>query len=66
MTQEQKNTILEAYFNGRTDSGRFTSQDVVDNLSDIATFSLDEVAEYLLSHGWSLVRKDDSLVWYEL
>jgi len=66
MTPEQKTAILQAYFDSRKDSGRFSSQDVCDNLSDIASFTPDEVTEFLLSAGWQLVRKDDSLVWYDL
>lgn len=57
---EQK--ILSSYVQNQ-DSGRFTSQDICDNLRETAEFSPAVVTEYMLSHGWQLQRDDDRLVW---
>jgi hypothetical protein len=61
--KERVKVILDAYFNEQTDFCRFTSQDVCDNLRDIAELTPDQVTDYLLDRGWQLVRKDDRLVW---
>ena len=55
--------ILDAYFLRNRDSGRFTSQDICDNLRETAKLSPAEVTGYMLSHGWHLERDDDRLVW---
>ena len=34
---DYKESVLSVYFNGRKDSGRFTSQDICDNLRDTAS-----------------------------
>jgi hypothetical protein len=57
-----KKIVLEAYF-GESDSGRFTSQDVCDNLRDPVTLTPDEVTEYMVANGYGLQREDDRLVW---
>ena len=66
MKKKKIASILDAYFNSQTDSGRFTSQDVCDNLRDIVTLEPNQVTDYLLERGWSLVRYDDRLVWYDM
>lgn len=63
---DYKKSVLNVYFNERKDSGRFTSQDICDNLRDTATFTPDEVTEYLMSQGYVLQREDDRLVWVNL
>ena len=54
--------VLEAFIQ-QEDSGRFTSQDICDNLRETAALSPAVVTEYMLSHGWQLQRDDDRLVW---
>ena len=60
---DYKESVLSVYFNGRKDSGRFTSQDICDNLRDTATLTPDEVTQWMMGHGYVLVREDDRLVW---
>lgn len=59
-----KKGILGSYMQ-RQDSGRFTSQDICDNLRGMATFKVDEVSEWLYGHGWQLARDDDRMVWVQ-
>lgn len=56
-------TVLNVYFKENTDSGRFTSQDICDNLRDTVALTPDEVTQYMLSRGYVLDRDDDRLVW---
>ena len=58
-----KKSVLNVYFHDRKDSGRFTSQDICDNLRETASFTPDEVTEFLMEHGYVLQRDDDRLVW---
>lgn len=58
-----KESVLVVYFHDRKDSGRFTSQDICDNLRDTASFTPDEVTEFLMTRGYVLQRDDDRLVW---
>lgn len=58
--------VLDAYFDETTDSGRFTSQDVCDNLRETLSLTPYEVTAYLAEHGWSLERQFDRLVWVRL
>ena len=60
---EIKTMVLDAYLNDDTDMGRFTSQDICDNLRDTASFTPDEVTEFLMAQGYVLQRDDDRLVW---
>lgn len=60
---EIKTMVLDAYLNDDTDMGRFTSQDICDNLRETITLTPDEVTQYMATHGYSLDRKDDRLVW---
>ena len=60
---EVRAMVLDAYFDEHTDSERFTSQDVCDNLRDTIALSPQEVTVYLAEHGWGLERQDDRLVW---
>lgn len=62
-SNEVKTMVLDAYFNDETDSGRFTSQDICDNLRETMAFTPDEVTTYMASHGYTLERRDDRLVW---
>ena len=61
LTNTEK-TVLKAYIHS-TDSGRFTSQDICDNLRNIISLSPDAVTEYMLAEGHHLERRDDRLVW---
>ena len=63
---EWKETVLNVYLNGYTDSGRFTSQDICDNLRDTASFTPDEVTQYMMVHGYCLARRDDRLMWVSI
>lgn len=65
-SNEVKTMVLDAYFDETTDSGRFTSQDVCDNLRDTLALTPGEVTIYLAEHDWSLERQDDRLVWVRL
>lgn len=60
---DYKKTVLNVYFKDRTDSGRFTSQDICDNLRETASFTPDEVTQFLMERGYVLTRDDDRLVW---
>jgi len=60
---EYKMSVLDVYFKERTDSGRFTSQDICDNLRDTVTLTPDEVTLYMMKRGYILQRDDDRLVW---
>ena len=44
-------------------AGRFSSQDICDNVRDICEVTLDEVNEYMLNNGWHLMKRDERLVW---
>lgn len=62
-SNDYKTIILENYFDEDGDSGRFTSQDVCDNLKDTVALSVDEVTEFMLMKGYTLQRDGDRLVW---
>lgn len=55
--------LLDAYFEGRTDSHRWTSQDIVDNLREMGLLTRAQVTDYMLRHDYKLEREDDRLVW---
>lgn len=61
MTKTER-TILAAYLQ-QGDSGRFTSQDICDNLRETCTLTVDTVTEYMLEMNYRLGRDDDRLVW---
>lgn len=61
-----KEMVLDAYFDETTDSGRFTSQDVCDNLRETIELTPGEVTEYMVKRGYTLQRQDDRLVWVVL
>lgn len=61
-----KTTVLDAYMDDDQDNGRFTSQDICDNLRETVSLTPDEVTEYLMTKGYSLERRDDRLVWVVL
>ena len=58
-----KTIALDAWLNDETDMGRFTSQDICDNVRETVSLTPDEVTEYMVSHGYSLERQFDRLVW---
>ena len=58
-----KTVVLDAYLNEETDMGRFTSQDICDNVRETVTLTPDEVTQYMVAHGYSLARQFDRLVW---
>ena len=64
--EEMKEMVLDAYFDETTDSGRFTSQDVCDNLRETIELTPGEVTEYMVKRGYTLQRQDDRLVWVVL
>lgn len=63
---EIKAMVLDAYLCDETDMGRFTSQDICDNVRDTITLTPDEVTAYMATHGYSLDRQDDRLVWVRI
>ena len=63
---DYKKSVLDFYFHERTDSFRFTSQDICDNLRDMVSLTPDEVTKYMMERGYTLVRSDDRLVWAKL
>jgi hypothetical protein len=63
---EWKKSVLNVYFQDRKDMGRFTSQDICDNVRDMVSLTPDEVTEYLMQRGYILQRQDDRLVWTKL
>lgn len=64
--EERVEMVLDAYMDEEQDSGRFTSQDICDNLRETISLSIDEVSGYLMKHGYSLERSDDRLVWVKM
>ena len=54
---------LDAYFAGNADSGRWTSQDIADNLRDTISITPNQVFTNMSHHGYKLRRDDDRLVW---
>ena len=67
MEENDINTmVLDAYFSEETDSGRFTSQDICDNLRETIALSPSEVTAYMIEQGYTLQRQDDRLVWVVL
>lgn len=61
--KDEVRTVLDAYFRDTQDSGRWTTQDIIDNLRDTVSLTKEEVNEYMREAGYSLVRDDDRLVW---
>lgn len=55
--------VLDAYFEGQDDSGRWTSQDICDNLRDTVEMTPDDVFRYMKERGYVLRRTDDRMVW---
>lgn len=62
MEQNIKEKILEQYLQVG-DAGRWTSQDICDNLRDMISLTPDEVTEFLNKKGMRMERVDDRLVW---
>lgn len=60
---DYKKSVLSVYFKDSKDSGRFTSQDICDNLRQTVTLTPDEVTMYMMESGYVLARDDDRLVW---
>lgn len=54
---------LDAYFGAAADSGRWTTQDIIDNLSDTVDLTKETVNRYMQEHGYLPVRVDERLVW---
>ena len=61
-----KAVALDAWLDEETDSGRFTSQDICDLLRETVSLAPDEVTQYMVSHGYSLDRQFDRLVWVKV
>ncbi len=65
--EEYKKAVLDVYFDEKKDFGRFSSQDICDNLRDTVSLEPNEVTEYLMSKGtFTLMRIDDRLVWVKM
>lgn len=62
MEKNIKEKILDQYLQVG-DAGRWTSQDICDNLRDMISLTPDEVTEYLTKKGMRMERVDDRLVW---
>ena len=60
--KEYKNMVLDSYFMEK-DCGRFTSQEICDNLRDTVSLEPDEVTQYMFANGYVLARMEDRLVW---
>ena len=60
---DNKVKLLDAYFAADCNLAPWTSQDIVDNLRETVTLTVDEVTEYMLFRGYKPVREDDRLVW---
>ena len=54
--------VLTAYVDNNI-AGRFSSQDICDNVRDICEVTPDEVTENMLNNGWHLTKRDERLVW---
>lgn len=61
-----KTMVLDAYLNDETDMGRFTSQDICDNVRETVSLTPDEVTAYMIAHGYSLDRQFARLVWVRI
>ena len=57
------NEVMDAYFKDSDDSGRWTSQEIHENLMETLRIPITFINEYMISHGYHLVREDDRLVW---
>jgi len=62
LDREYKKMVLDAYFMAQ-DCGRFTSQDICDNLRDTVSLEPDEVTLYMFGKGYVLSRMQDRMVW---
>jgi len=54
--------VLTAYVDNNI-AGRFSSQDICDNVRDICEVTPQEVTEHMLNNGWHLMKRDERLVW---
>jgi hypothetical protein len=54
--------VLTAYVDNNI-AGRFSSQDICDNVRDICEVTPREVTEHMLNNGWHLMKRDERLVW---
>lgn len=63
VTDSEADAALDAFFRGNTESGRWTSTDIVRNLADTVKVSKSQVYKYMTRHGYRLMREDDRLVW---
>jgi hypothetical protein len=55
--------VMDAYFKDSDDSGRWTSQEIHENLMETLRIPIIFINEYMRTHGYHLVREDDRLVW---
>lgn len=62
-SDKEVEAALDAFFLGNEDSGRWTSQDIVENLRGTIKASVMQVFSYMSKHGYKLERQDDRLVW---
>jgi hypothetical protein len=63
---DYKKMVLDAYFDEETDRGRFTSQDICDNVRETISLTPDDVTIYMAEHGYTLERQFDRLVWTKI
>ena len=54
--------VLTAYVD-KNIAGRFSSQDICDNVRDICEVTPYEVTEHMINNGWHLMKRDERLVW---
>lgn len=61
--EDNKVKLLDAYLQDGEEMGSWSSQDIVDNLRETVTLTVDEVTTYMLDRGYRPVREDGRLVW---
>lgn len=54
---------LDAWFMLENESGRWTTQEIIDSVRDTVRLSMSEVNGYMEAHNYLLERVDDRLVW---
>lgn len=55
--------VLDAYFQADEDSGRWTSEEIHENVMDTMRIPINTINKYMADNGYHLVREDDRLVW---
>ena len=55
--------VLDAYFQADEDSGRWTSEEIHENVMDTMRIPINTINKYMADNDYHLVREDDRLVW---